>query len=312
MADDTRVTHSRPGYACALALLCACWACCLPAAALASDIIVRRDPGLSAAERADVRADAGVALARMLPLPDTELVTVPAARERPRAGGAERRSGRPLRRAGRRLSRRRSAADSVEPGSGRWRAANDADIDVRRGVGARARAWASTVARGRQGDRTRRTRISPATSSPAGATSSAPRAATRPPRPATTTTARTSPGVIAAPRDNGIGIVGVAPLAHVVPLRALDDCGGGKLLCDPGQALPLRRRPSEIPIVIASFATDPLADPHGARAINDAFADRVRGAPGDAVRRRGGQRGHDNDEVPVYPCSTDARPARRT
>ena len=58
MADDTRVTHSRPGLACALALVCAL-GCVLPAAALAPDIIVRRDPGLSAAERADVRADAG-------------------------------------------------------------------------------------------------------------------------------------------------------------------------------------------------------------------------------------------------------------
>ena len=67
MADDTRVTHSRPGYACALALLCVL-GLSLPAEALASDIVVRRDPGLTAAERADVRADAGVKLERMLPL----------------------------------------------------------------------------------------------------------------------------------------------------------------------------------------------------------------------------------------------------
>ena len=80
MADDTRVTHSRPGYACALALLCVL-GLSLPAEALASDIVVRRDPGLTAAERADVRADAGVVLERMLPLANTELVSVPAARE---------------------------------------------------------------------------------------------------------------------------------------------------------------------------------------------------------------------------------------
>jgi thermitase len=42
-------------------------------------LIVKRDPGLSAAERADVRADAGVRLAEMLPLPDAEVVTAPAA-----------------------------------------------------------------------------------------------------------------------------------------------------------------------------------------------------------------------------------------
>ncbi len=42
-------------------------------------LIVKRDPGMSAAERADVRADAGVRLAEMLPLPDAEVVTAPAA-----------------------------------------------------------------------------------------------------------------------------------------------------------------------------------------------------------------------------------------
>ncbi len=42
------------------------------------DLIVRRDPGLSAAERADLRADAGVDFERRLRLPDTEVVSVPA------------------------------------------------------------------------------------------------------------------------------------------------------------------------------------------------------------------------------------------
>jgi subtilisin family serine protease len=76
MADDTRVTHSRVGLACAVALLCAI-GCCMPAAASAAEIIVRRDAGLSAAERTDVRAEAGVKLARKLIVTDTELVTVP-------------------------------------------------------------------------------------------------------------------------------------------------------------------------------------------------------------------------------------------
>src|SRR4051794_30553608 len=80
MADDTRVTHSRSGIACTLALL---WVlgCALPAQALAGDIIVRRDAGLDASERADVRADAGVELERMMALPDAEVVNVPDARE---------------------------------------------------------------------------------------------------------------------------------------------------------------------------------------------------------------------------------------
>src|SRR4051794_31843978 len=76
MADDTRVTHSRSGIACTLVLL---WVlgCTLPAQALAGDIVVRRDAGLSAAERTAVRADAGVKLERILTVDNTEVVTVP-------------------------------------------------------------------------------------------------------------------------------------------------------------------------------------------------------------------------------------------
>jgi subtilisin family serine protease len=54
----------------------------LPASASAGDtvdLIIRRDPGLTAAERADVRADAGVELEHRLRLADAEVVSVPAA-----------------------------------------------------------------------------------------------------------------------------------------------------------------------------------------------------------------------------------------
>ena len=49
-----------------------------PAAARADDarIIVRHVPGLDAAERADVRADADTELERTMRLPDTEVVSV--------------------------------------------------------------------------------------------------------------------------------------------------------------------------------------------------------------------------------------------
>ncbi len=52
----------------------------VPAAQAADtvELIVRRDAGLTAAERADVRADAGVAYERSVRLPDTEVVSVPA------------------------------------------------------------------------------------------------------------------------------------------------------------------------------------------------------------------------------------------
>jgi hypothetical protein len=55
--------------------------CLAPSVAHAADtvdLIVRRDAGLSASERADIRADAGVELERRLRVTDTELVTVPA------------------------------------------------------------------------------------------------------------------------------------------------------------------------------------------------------------------------------------------
>ncbi len=53
---------------------------CAPAAAQAAEVelIVRRDAGLTAAERTDIRADAGVDHERRLRLADTEVVSVPA------------------------------------------------------------------------------------------------------------------------------------------------------------------------------------------------------------------------------------------
>src|SRR5262245_626486 len=52
----------------------------VPAAQAADtvELIVRRDAGLTVAERADVRADAGVTYERSVRLPDTEVVSVPA------------------------------------------------------------------------------------------------------------------------------------------------------------------------------------------------------------------------------------------
>src|SRR4051794_14697815 len=81
MADDTRVTHSRPALACAFVLCFWAFGCMLPTAATAAELIVRRDAGLSAAQRADLRADAGVRFQRTLELPNTDLVTVPDAHE---------------------------------------------------------------------------------------------------------------------------------------------------------------------------------------------------------------------------------------
>jgi Subtilase family len=74
MADDTRVTRPHKGFALVLALLLPLIAA---APAAADGIVVQRDPGLSSAQRADVRADAGVRLVETLPVRDSELVSAP-------------------------------------------------------------------------------------------------------------------------------------------------------------------------------------------------------------------------------------------
>src|SRR3954471_7635023 len=76
MADDTRVTPSRWALACSVALF---WAlgCVLPGLANAAELIVKRDAGLSAGQRADIREDAGVRFEHTSALPRSELVTVP-------------------------------------------------------------------------------------------------------------------------------------------------------------------------------------------------------------------------------------------
>src|SRR4051794_16818350 len=81
MADDTRVTKSRCALACAVVLF---WAlgCALPAVSNAAELLVQRDAGLSAHERADLRADAGVSFERTSALPRTELVSVPEGEQR--------------------------------------------------------------------------------------------------------------------------------------------------------------------------------------------------------------------------------------
>ncbi|HEY6777629.1 MAG TPA: S8 family serine peptidase [Thermoleophilaceae bacterium] len=70
------IPRSLSPIVCALTVLAS-----LPAASFAQAperIIVKRDPGLSAAERADLRADAGAQLSDLLRLAETEVVTVPA------------------------------------------------------------------------------------------------------------------------------------------------------------------------------------------------------------------------------------------
>ena len=91
------------------------------AVAAADDaIVVKRVPGLDRAERADLRADAGVRLEATLPLRDTELVVAEGRRRRGCDRRARGRRRRRLRRAGRSPSPRPRATRS-SPASGACR-----------------------------------------------------------------------------------------------------------------------------------------------------------------------------------------------
>ena len=131
MADDTRVTHSRSAIGVRDG---APLGAGLPAAAggPAADIIVRRDQGLTAIERAAVRADAGVRHERMLSLPNTEVVSVPEAERQRALAALERRPGRRGRRAERARARRPHAVcGDLDGGTSRVGLDNnDADVDA--------------------------------------------------------------------------------------------------------------------------------------------------------------------------------------
>jgi thermitase len=84
MADDTKATNPRRRIARALALAGLLLVVAPPCAARAASqarIVVKHDPGLTRAERAELRAHAGVEHAATLRQPGTELVTVPASRQ---------------------------------------------------------------------------------------------------------------------------------------------------------------------------------------------------------------------------------------
>ena len=268
----------------------------LPAAtaegAVGDEIVVARPPGLSAAERADVRADAEVELEGALPLRDTEVVSAPQAGERAEALAALRadpgvRWAEP--------NRPRSIVSTDPYWPRLWGLKNtgqtvlgasgvaDADIDA-------PEAWTLTKGRG-------------------------------------VTVAVVDTGVAAHPdlsvvpgwdfvdddadpvdghghgthvsgtiaaAENGRGVIGVAPQARIMPIRVLDDSGRGSSADSA-----------------AGFA---YAADHGARIVNASLGasdfsyaerDAIRDHPGTLYVVAAGNSGRDVDAQPSYPCAYD-------
>lgn len=301
MADDTRVTHPRLGLACVFALVCAI-GCSLPAAAHAGQIIVARDAGLSAAERADIRADAGVELERQLDLPHTEVVTAPDGDEA--AAVAALNADPDVRYAVADLEVRASSLVPDDPYlSQQWylESATHPDIDIQK-------AWQVssggdvTVAVVDQEIDVNHADLN-ANIAPGGADFTTPDGCK-----VTTPTGLEDhgtymAGIVAAERDNGYGIAGVAPEARILPLQAVNNCGESnevwltEALTRAGQL--------GAPIAVAAFGTFPgrLDDATEAH-YNDLFASIFTAYEETLFVVPAGNEGNNNDQLPVYPCST--------
>jgi hypothetical protein len=290
------------GLACAVVLFCTLGAV-LPTLAVASDIVVRRDPGLSAKERADVRADAGVKFERSSALSDSEIVTVPddqldAALVRLNADPDVRVAAPNVHV---RVASDPSYFDVRYPLSSQ----NTSDVDVdaieawerapKRGEGVTVAVvdqgvWAQHPELDGNVDPavdfiTENTcdRLDP----PAGRDDHGTHIA----------------GLIAAHQDD-LGMSGLAPGARVLPLRALDDCGDG-LVEDVARAFEYAGT-SGIAIVSGSFATSAMMDPADRVWVDELFQSSIEPFPNTLFVVAAGNEGVDIDgeQIPIYPCST--------
>jgi subtilisin family serine protease len=230
------------GVRIALALILGLLAFPTAAAAAADEtrIIVGRDPGLSAADRADIRADAGVTLAERLPLANTEVVT--ADPDRARAALRRLNADPDVRYA--ELDRIVHAfapdtyfdfqwalentgqsvptSDSQAPAYG---GTADADMDV---AGADSNVWATSTGLGHTvavvDTGILATHEDLVGHVAAGLDWVSQDATPEDPKGHGTHVS----GTIAATADNGAGVAGVAPDSRVLPLRVLDAKGNGR------------------------------------------------------------------------------------
>jgi thermitase len=219
----------------ALVVVLALVALPVPAARAADDptrIVVGRDPGLSPAERADIRHDADVRLLKTLPVANTEVVTTGA----PKAALAELRADPDVRYA--EVDHVRHALSDDPDFDAQWALVNDGGNAARWFSGAGAgtadadmdvpEAWAQSTGSGVvvgvvdtvvQSDHPDLVHNMAAAANFV----SVEAASGADERDHGTHVS----GIVAAERDNGIGVAGIAPDARIVSLRALDDTGSG-------------------------------------------------------------------------------------
>ncbi len=281
----------------ALFLACAALAA-LPSAAGAAEIVLKRDPGLSSAERADIRADAGVKLAETLPVPDAEVVSV-----------APRRLERALAVLGADPAVVYAAPNVKLHAAGddyylpqQWGLFSGAGIDavdawtlstgasqtvavVDSGVDASHPDLAGRVLGELNGAWDYVDRDSDPQDDNGHGTHVA--------------------GIVAAVKGNTEGIAGVAPDSKILPLRVLDAQGYGDL----GDLIAAFQDAGDdhVGVVNASLSTEPAdaAEP-GIDAVASAIDDVVSSHPGTLYVVAAGNKSNDNDATPVYPCAVPA------
>jgi len=109
--------------------------------------------------------------------------------------------------------------------------------------------------------------------------------------------------VIAAIRNNGKGIAGVAPDASIVPIRAFD--GASTFDEDTIVQALAQAADSGARVVNASFGTVPPLSGREAARIRAKIDGALAAHPNTLYVAAAGNDGNDNDVDPVYPCSSD-------
>ena len=281
----------------------------LPAAASAETrIIVKRDPGLTAGERADIRRDAGVKHVRTLALPNTELVTT----ADPRDALATLRQDPDVRYA--ELDRVRHAFLTDDPYSGdQWGLANlgqavpnvfggtttgtaDADMDVPEAWALGATGAGITVAVVDSGiDASHPDFTNADTTSQIDTAQSRGFVGDGDTGYVDTDGHGTHvSGIIAAARDNQEGISGIAPDAKILALKALSANTGSD--ADIAEAFNYAGSLG-IPVVNASL---------GGEGASQTLTDSMANHPGTLYVIAAGNGGDDNDTLDMWPCNAPA------